>query len=41
MIEKWKHILGKHEYVKTLFNDLSEAFETLNHTFLLAKPNAS
>ena len=40
MIEKWKHALDKGKKDGTIFMDLSEAFDTLNHNFLLAKLNA-
>ena len=40
MIEKCKHALDKGKKVRTIFMDLSKAFDTLNHNVLLAKLNA-
>ena len=40
MIEKWKTILNKILKVGALFMDLSEVFDTLDHSLLLAKLNA-
>ena len=40
MIEKWKTILNKKLKVGALFMDLSIAFDTLDHSLLLAKLNA-
>ena len=37
MIEKWKSILNKNLKVSALFMDLSQAFDTLDHSLLLAK----
>ena len=37
MIEKWKNILNKNLKVSALFMDLSQAFDTLDHSLLLAK----
>ena len=37
MIEKWKTILNKKLKVGALFMDLSKAFDTLEHSLLLAK----
>ena len=37
MIEKWKNILNKNLQVGALFMDLSKAFDTLDHSLLLAK----
>ena len=37
MIEKWKTILNKKLKVGALFIDLSKAFDTLDHSLLLAK----
>ena len=37
MIEKWKNILNKNLKVSALFMDLSQAFDTLGHSLLLAK----
>ena len=40
MIEKWKTILNKKLKVGALFMDLSKAFNTLNHSLVLAKLSA-
>ena len=40
MLEKWKKVLDKGEYVCVLFMDLSKAFDTINHDLLLAKLRA-
>ena len=37
MSEKWKTILNKKLRVGALFMDLSKAFDTLDHSLLLAK----
>ena len=38
MIENWKKQLHNDEKVGVFFMDLSKAFETINHSLLLAKP---
>ena len=40
MLQKWKNVLDKGEYVCVLFMDLSTAFDTINHDLLLAKLRA-
>ena len=40
MLEKWKNVLDKGEYVCVLFMDLSKAFDIINHDLLLAKLRA-
>ena len=40
MLEKWKNVLDKGEYVCVLFMDLSKAFNTINHDLLLAELRA-
>ena len=40
MLEKWKKAFDKGEHVSALFLDLSKAFDTINHEFLLAKVKA-
>ena len=37
MLEKWKNTLGKGKYVRAVFMDLSNFFDTINHDFLTAK----
>ena len=37
MLEKWKNILNKKLKVDALFTDWSKAFDTLDHSLLLAK----
>ena len=37
MLEKWKKAVDNGKYVSALFLDLSKAFDTINHDFLLAK----
>ena len=37
MLEKWKRLLDKEEYVSALFMDLSKVFDTINHNLLIAK----
>ena len=37
MLVKWIRALDKGEYFSTLFMDLSKAFDTINHDFLIAK----
>ena len=37
MLEKWKYVLDKGEYVCVLFIDLSKALNTTNHDLLLTK----
>ena len=37
ILEKWKNVLDKGEYICVLFMDLSEVFDTINHDLLLAK----
>ena len=37
MTEKWIHTLDKDKKFGTMFMDLSEVFNTLNHNLLLAK----
>ena len=39
MLEKWKSVLDKEEYV-CLFINLSKALDTINHDLLLAKLKA-
>ena len=40
MIENWKKQLDNGEKVGVIFMDLSKAFGTINHSFILAKPKA-
>ena len=40
MLEKWKNVLDKGEYVCALFMDLLKVFDTINHDLLLAKLGA-
>ena len=40
MLEKWKIILDKQGYAEAIIMELSKAFDTTNHKFLLAKLHA-
>ena len=40
MLERWKEAIDKGEYVSVMYMDLSKAFDTINHEFLLAKLRA-
>ena len=40
MLEKWKNVLDKGEYVCVLFTDRSKAFNAINHDPLLTKLRA-
>ena len=37
LLEKWKNILDNYEYAGAVLMDLSKAFNTINHDFLIAK----
>ena len=37
MLEKWKYVLDKGEYVCVLFIDLSKALDAINYDLLLRK----
>ena len=37
MLEKWKNVLDKGEYVCALFMDLSKPFDTINRDLLFAE----
>ena len=37
LLEKWKNILDNNEYAGAVLMDLSKAFNTINHDFLIAK----
>ena len=40
MLEKWKNAIDKEDNISAIFMNLSKAFDTVNHGFLLAKLNA-
>ena len=40
MLEIWKKVLDKGEYICAIFMDLSKALDTLNHDLLIAKLGA-
>ena len=40
LLEKWKNVVDKGKTFSALLADLSEAFDCLNHEFLIAKVNA-
>ena len=37
LLEKWKNILDNNEYAGAVLMNLSKAFNTINHDFLIAK----
>ena len=37
ILEKWKKVLNKEEIISAIFMGLSKAFDTTNHSRLLAK----
>ena len=40
LLEKWKIVLDRKEYVDAVLMDLSKVFDTLNHGLLIAKLHA-
>ena len=40
LIERWKNTLDQNGYGGAILMDLSKAFDTINHDFLIAKPGA-
>ena len=40
LLERWKNVLDKKGYGEAVLMDLSKAFDTLNHDFLIAKLHA-